>query len=163
MKTIRTRLFAVATVVLALAVAAPAQAQSGNVNIRIPLTQTIDNPCTNEQVALSGTLAGHANVRQTGDNMFSVNARVRATGVSGTGVTSGATYRGSGQASFRGTFTGFPIDVMTRFRLSRQGQGGDARGRAVIRISRATDGTFSAALVSVDADCRRFQGDAEEM
>ena len=143
-----------AAAVAVLAVAAPAQAQSGNVNIRIPLTQTIPNPCTNEAVALSGTLAGHANVRQTGDNTFDVNARVNATGVSGTGATSGATYRGSGQARFRGTFTGFPINVTTRFRLSRQGQGGDARGTAVIRIDRAADGTFSASLVSVDADCR---------
>lgn len=157
MKSLRSHLFAAAVAVAALAVAVPAQAQSGNVNIRIPLTQTISNPCTNEAVTLSGTLVGHANVRQTAANTFDVNARVNATSVSGTGTPSGATYRGSGQASFRGTFTGFPINVTTRFRLSRQGQGGDARGTAVIRIDRAADETFSASLVSVDADCRPFR------
>lgn len=89
-------------------------------------------------------------------------ARVNAGGVSGTGE-SGATYRGGGQASYSGTFTGFPVEVTTRFRLSRQGQGGDARGTAVLGIARATDGTFSATVVSVAADCRSLRGLEESM
>lgn len=152
------RLSLAVAVVAALAVAGPVQAQRGHATLRIPATQTFFNPCTQENVTLRGMLLGNLHVRQTRDGQLLVYARINAAGVSGTGESSGASYRGSGQASFRGTFTGFPVEVMTRFRLSRQGQGGDARGTAVISISRADDGTFSASLVSVSADCRDIPG-----
>jgi hypothetical protein len=134
-----------------------AQGGGGHVNVRIPMTHTLFNECTEENVTLQGTLHVIARVVEQADGTFRVNGRANAGGVFGTG-TSGDRYVGSGQATFSEPFTGFPatVDALARFRLNRQGRGGDARGTATLRVTVDADGNPTLEIMDVVLDCRAF-------
>ncbi len=149
------------TMALALAAllgpVASAQGAGGHVNVRLPLTHTLFNECTNENVTLQGTLHVIARVVEQSDGTFRVIGRANAGGVFGTG-TSGDRYVGSGQATFSEPFTGLPATVtaQARFRLNRDGRGGDASGTATLRVTVDADGNPTMEILEVDLDCRAF-------
>ena len=147
-----------ALVLAALAApAAQAQGAGGNTIFRLPLTHTLFNECTEENVTLQGRLHVVARVREQSDGTFLLSGRANAGGVFGIG-TSGDRYVGSGQASFSQPFTGLPatVDALARFRLDRDGRGGTARGTATLRVTIDAAGNPTLEIMDVELDCRAF-------
>jgi hypothetical protein len=122
------------------------------------MTHTLFNECTEENVTLQGMLNVQGRIVEQSDGTFVVTGRANAGGVFGTG-TSGDRYVGSGQASFSEPFAGLPATVTAdvRFRLNRDGRGGDARGTATIRVTVDADGNPTMEILKVELDCRAFQ------
>jgi hypothetical protein len=140
-----------------VAPAAQAQGAGGTTTFRLPLTETLFNECTGEDVTLEGTLHVVALVREQSDGTFMLSGRANAGGVKGTG-TSGDSYVGSGQASFSQPFAGLPatVDAQARFRLDRRGPGGTARGTATLRVTVDADGNPTLEIMNVVLDCQTF-------
>ena len=65
---------------------AQAQGAGGNTIFRLPLTHTLFNECTEENVTLQGTLHVIARVVEQPDSSFVVRGRANAGGVFGTGT-----------------------------------------------------------------------------
>ncbi|HYE96700.1 MAG TPA: hypothetical protein VD962_10860 [Rubricoccaceae bacterium] len=129
----------------------------GGGHFEIEVDTTLFNPCTHENVMLHGTLRGRVQVTGNPQQGFHVRGMVHAHHVTGTGETSGAQYRGSGQARFHGMITTLPgsVEVMARFHLNRQGHGGNARGTARLLVTVDAMGHPTVTVLNVDLDCRR--------
>jgi hypothetical protein len=89
---------AVAGTVLALT-AGTALAQATIVeksNVKVPLDRVVENSCTGELIQLTGDLHMLIQVTEDADGGLHVRTHSQPQGVSGTGLSSGTTYRGVG-------------------------------------------------------------------
>jgi hypothetical protein len=88
---------AVVGTTLALAAGmALAQATTDTFNEKVPLDQVVDNPCTGEQIRVTGALHILFHVTEDANGGLHVQTHFQPRGVSGTGLESGTRYRGVG-------------------------------------------------------------------
>jgi hypothetical protein len=88
---------AVVGMTLALAAGmALAQATTNTTNVKVPLDQIVDNPCTGEQLHLTGELHMLFRFTEDANGGIHLQTHFQAQGVSGTGLVSGEQYRGVG-------------------------------------------------------------------
>ena len=115
---------------------ARAQQHSRTFQLTAPVSRTVHNPCTNEDVRFEGTLNIDIRFERTGDREFTAMGHVDARSVTGVGLTSGKHYRGEGEIRFEDSATGFPaqFDADARVRMLGAGDGTDAYAKFTLRV-----------------------------
>jgi hypothetical protein len=148
---------AVVGTTLALAAGmALAQATTDTFNEKVPLDQVVDNPCTGEQIRVTGALHILFHVTEDANGGLHVQTHFQPRGVSGTGLESGTRYRGVGV-----TRTGVYIapgglretTLVDRFYFVSKGPSPNMLQKATIHVTFNANGEPTAELVRLETKC----------
>ncbi len=120
-----------------------------------PVFVDCSNGGTGEWVSLSGNLhvLSHVTIN---DNNGEVTIHFQPQGVTGTGLTTGDTYRGTGVTMEHFTFgiSGtLEFTSVNNFRIIGQGPGNNFQVHQVIHITITPDGTVSSTVINESFDC----------
>jgi type 1 fimbria pilin len=149
---------AAATLLLALALlllASPARAaQIANITINIPAT-VYDNPCVGEQVSLSGQLHLILNVTTDSSGGYHFVSKWNAS-YTGTGLTSGATYKASESKQESWSASQLPASHTTTSVVKLISKGGAQNAYLYTTTTTTIDANLVATVTvdSVSIDCR---------
>lgn len=152
-------LLAAAAVALAGAAAAGAQATTVTTNEQIPIAISVFVPCANggvgELVELSGTLHVLTHVTIDDQGGLHVKQHFQPRGVSGTGLTSGDTYHGTGvtQSTFNAT-AGFEETSINNFRVIGQGPDNNFLVHSTFHVTVTPNGDVTSTVGNFSAECR---------
>jgi hypothetical protein len=137
---------------LATAGALVGDAQAAATSVRIPIA-FVDSTCS-DPVALSGTLhAATTTVESPGGSVI-VHVTFNPQGVTGIGLVSGSTYRGTGVTTQTITLTrGLTDTLVNNFRLLSPGAGGDVILQEILHVTIDADGTVKTEHVQTTVSC----------
>jgi hypothetical protein len=135
---------------LGLAGTATGVASTVTTSTIFPISLTVFVPCANggagENVALSGNLHDLFSVTLDGSGGFHLTASDNPQGVTGTGLTTGATYQGTGVTRFNANSPAGGTNVFTfvnNFRIIGQGSGNNLLVHENFHVTVNPDGTVT--------------------
>ena len=143
---------------MVLALTLPAQAEVVT-NDKIPVDISVFIPCAvggaGEVVILSGNLHILTSVTLDGNGGFHADTHFQPQGISGTGLTSGDKYQGTGvtRSSFNGK-VGFENTFVNNFRIIGQGPGNNLLVHQNVHITVHPDGTVTASVDNFKVECK---------
>ena len=158
---IRTIAFVLATATTALvgAMSAAAQATTTTTNEQVPISVIQFVPCANdgagELVVLEGTLHILSHVTIDDQGGLHVKQHFQPQGVSGTGLTTGDKYRGTGvtQTQFNAT-AGFEQTDINNFRIIGQGPENNFLVHATFHVTVTPNGDVTTVVDNFSVECR---------
>jgi hypothetical protein len=152
-------LLATATAALAGASAAGAAATTVTTNEQVPVTVLAFVPCANdgagELVLLTGTLHVLTHVTIDDQGGLHVKQHFQPQGVSGTGLTTGDKYQGTGvtQSEFNAT-AGFEATDINNFRIIGQGPGNNFLVHSTFHVTVTPNGDVTTVVDNFSVECR---------
>jgi hypothetical protein len=152
-------LLAVAAPALAGAAAAGAEATTVTTNEQVPVTVFAFVPCANdgagELVVLTGTLHVLTHVTTDAQGGLHVKQHFQPQGISGTGLTTGDTYHGTGvtQTAFNAT-AGTEQTSINNFRIIGQGPDNNYLVHATFHVTVTPSGDVTTIVDNFSVECR---------
>jgi len=142
-------------VLAAMSLAPVGAAEKQIVNDTVPVDVTVANPCTNEDVHLTGSLHAVMTLKKS-DKGTKAITHFNAQGIQGEGVTSGKRYTASGTDKGQADASTLPTDFVAsgRFRLNGQGAEPNLRGTVRLKVHVNADGTYSIVTDTIVLECR---------
>jgi hypothetical protein len=141
--------------VLAFGISAPALA-AVQTNIFIPFAATIFNPCLGEPVALTGTLHVLVIMQQTGNGTRFLS-HAQPQGIEGTGLVSGASYRGTG-VTMMSVFIDLPppfdMTSVNNFRIIGAGDANNYMVHTTMHITVNANDEVTANVANTNVSCQ---------
>ena len=154
-------LLAIALLVgLTLAAGTPAlaEAETTTTNQTIPITAVVGNPCVAETVDIAGTVkvVTHTTLSANGD--FHFVGHLNYQDVSGTGRTTGTTYRAAdaGTSTLNGDGNNSSANEFTNeftFQLVSAGSADNFRVKGLVHMTVTPNGETTSEVIRFDADC----------
>jgi hypothetical protein len=148
---------AVVGMTLALAAGmALAQATTDKFNEKVPLDLVVDNPCTGEQVRVTGALHILFHVTEDANGGLHVQEHFQPQGASGTGLESGTRYRGVGVTRSGAYIPPQGLRETTfidRFYFVSKGPSDNMLAKATIHVTFNANGDPTAELVRLETKC----------
>jgi hypothetical protein len=148
----------IAGLTLASSTGALAQAETTTTNQTIPIAAFVGSPCTSESIDISGDMhvVVHTTVSDSGGFHFS--AHLNYQGVSGTGRTSGTTYRATdaGQTTFNGSGDFGSANEVTNeftFQLISAGSDDNFRVKGLFHTTVNANGETTSEVMRLEGDC----------
>jgi hypothetical protein len=125
-------------------------------NLDVPVASVVSDPCSGEQVALTGRL--HLLVSLTSDSGGGVHTQIHSNpqGVEGTALTSGTTYVGNGMTRLSININGDPpleFTFVNNFHLISPGKAPNISVHATTHMVINANGDITADVVSLSVDC----------
>jgi hypothetical protein len=151
--------FVAVTAALAGAAAAEARATTVTTSERVPVTVFAFVPCANdgagELVLLTGTLHVLTHVTIDDQGGLHVKQHFQPQGVSGTGLTTGDTYHGTGvtQTEFNAT-AGFEQTSINNFRIIGQGPDNNLLVHSTFHVTVTPNGDVTTVVDNFSVECR---------
>ena len=145
-----------ATVVLTAGTAL-AQAETATFNEWIPISEELENNCTEEPFTLEGTfhMLLHGTTTENGNQYALYHHNVQAEGVSPSGAKYVAT--SVDQTLSTGDLTGNTHTVSARLKIHRQGEDGieeDFIARSIFHVTQNVNGEWTAQVEYFEIECR---------
>ena len=125
-------------------------------NLVIPFNAVIGNACLGESVALTGNLHILVIQQRTGNGML-MASHSQPAGVSGTGVVSGASYRGTGvtrNVTFNDGTPPFDFTLVNNFRIVGSGSANNYMVHSTIHMTVNANGEVTAEVTKTETTCR---------
>lgn len=145
---------AVMLAVSMLALPTPTRAEA--INLSGPISATVFNPCTGEDVDLSGNLHLQLNFVENGAGGGHLKIHVNTQGVSGVGVDSGNRYRGIGVLHFTLAASGpvghFVLDG--NFQLVSQGASSNLSAHFTLHLNLNTANGHTVVVENIHGGCQ---------
>jgi len=142
---------------------ASASAITTTTNLQIPLNLTVLVPCANggagEMVDISGTLHVLLHFTMSNSGRVTLKEHFQPQGVSGTGQTTGDTYRATGVTQQTMTFDGndgapFEFTFINNFRIIGQGPGNNLLIHETVHVTINANGEITAFQNNISTECR---------
>ncbi|MBI2852663.1 MAG: hypothetical protein HYX84_06145 [Chloroflexi bacterium] len=146
-------------VALTIGTVVPANAEVVT-NISVPINVLVFVPCANggagELVSLSGNLHVLVTVTEDEAGGFHLSASNNPQGISGTGLTTGANYRGTGVTRQELNLTNGASEVtfVNNFRIIGQGTGNNFLVHQTVHLTVNANGEVTADVVIDSVDCK---------
>jgi hypothetical protein len=144
--------------IYAAATPALAQAETTTTNQSIPINTFVGNPCVAETVDITGSMKVVTHTTVSANGNFHFVGELNFQGVSGTGRTSGSTYRATnaGTSTFNGggnfdSTREFTVEFT--FQLVSAGSGDNFRAQGLVHITVTPNGETSSEVIRFDSDC----------
>ena len=129
-------------------------------HVTIPVASVLQVPCAlagqGEQVALTGATEAVFVVTDDGNGGHHVTTIINETGITGTGLTSGAKYQSTGVNRFSLSASGqlSEITFVNNVQLVGPGSGNNLLMHETIHLTINANGEVTANIASLSADCR---------
>jgi hypothetical protein len=147
-----------ASLTLVSSAAALAQAETTTTNQTIPIAAVVGSPCTAESIDIAGNMhvVVHTTVSDSGEFHFS--AHLNYQDVSGTGRTSGTTYRATdaGHTTFNGSGDVGSANEVTNeftFQLISAGSDDNFRVKGLFHTTVNANGETTSDVMRLEGDC----------
>jgi predicted small lipoprotein YifL len=127
-------------------------------NERVPFSQTNFVPCANggagELVQLEGSVHEVTRTTETGSGAFSFTLHINPQGVTGTGLTTGDTYQGTGAFTLRGHLQqGEVFTVTDVFNVIGPGPDNNFRAHTTFHFTVNANGVVTSEVENVSVEC----------
>ena len=138
-----------------------AAASAATTNLKIPIARLVSIPCAaggaGEDVLFTGNLHLLFHTTVNG-NQFTAMFHRQPQGISGTGLTTGDQYRGTGvaQGTLSGSFVNgqFSDTFVDNFRIIGPGRGNDLLVQQILHITINANGEVTASVANFSLDCK---------
>ena len=126
-----------------------------NIKVPIPPNTTVFNPCTVENVDLSGNLHLLIHVNSDGNGGFHLKLHANAQGISGVGQSSGNKYQGTGAANLQfNAKKGVVVTAVLNANLISKGSADNASLHVTLHLTVNANNNVTATVVNVNAKCK---------
>jgi hypothetical protein len=145
-------------IILGSTSAALAQAETTTTNETIPIEAFVGDPCTPETVDITGDMHVVTHVTTEANGSFHVSAQLNYQGVSGTGRTTGTTYRltDAGSTIFNGEGDHDSANEFQNeftFQMVSSGSADNFRSKVVIHTTVTPNDETTSLVLRFDTDC----------